>query len=277
MSITSRCPRPLSALAPLALATTLAMLASPGAQAQARQVTITVQNLAAGDGTVVAPLNFGFGSGAFDGFDIGHVASAAIQRVAELGSGALWQPAFSAADPTAVLGTVGAAPLMPGLSAQASVTVDAAQNPYFSFAAMVVPSNDFFLGNDSPTAYRVFNADGSLAIHSISVRARDLWDAGTEVFDPATAAFVGNAALRADQYSVVSRNFAELAAFNGLTTAAGYTFRSGLTADTELYRISFTAAPVPEPASVALMLAGLGGLGWLGARRRVGARPPASR
>lgn len=262
-------PRQRRWLSPLALAAATAtlLMAGPAAQAQSRQVTISVQNLAAADGTVVAPLNFGFGSGTFDGFNLGQAASEAIQRVAELGSGALWLPAFQAADAGATVGTVGSAPLLPGLSASATVTVDTGLNPFFSFAAMVVPSNDFFLGNDAPTEYRVFNADGSLAIHSISIRARDLWDAGTEVYDPAAAAFVGNAALRADQHSVVALNFGEIAAFNGLGTAAGYAFHSGLAADTELYRISFTAAPVPEPTGLALMLAGLGGLGWRVARR----------
>ncbi len=246
-----------------------ATLVGQTAAAATRQVTVSVQNLAAADSVVVAPLNFGFGNGSFDGFDIGQVASAAIQRVAELGAGALWLPAFTAADPAANVGTVGGAPLLPGQTASLTLSVDTTQNTYFSFAAMVVPSNDFFLGNDSPTAFKVFDATGQLSVPSITVRARDLWDAGTEIWDPAAAAFVGNAVLRADQNSVVARNFAEIAAFNGLATAAGYTFHSGLLADTPIYRIGFAVAPVPEPANLAMLCAGLVAIGWrLTARRR---------
>jgi len=100
------------------------------------------------------------------------------------------------------------------------------------------------------------------------VKARDIWDAGSEVFDPAASAFVGNNDLRADQGSVVAFNFAEFAGYNGLTTGAGYTFDSQLAAGTDVYRISFTAAPVPEPQTYALMLAGLVALGAMARRRR---------
>lgn len=230
-------------------------------------ITATVQSLVPSNSVAFAPLRLGFNSGTFDAFDIGSAATAAIRTLAESGSGADWFPAFNAADPTAVTGTVGGV-LLPGMSASNSFTVDTDTNPYFTFAAMVVPSNDFFIGNDSPTAYKLFDNSGNLSISTITIKARDIWDAGSEVFDPAAAAFVGDASLRTDQNSVVAKNFAEFAAYNGLTTAAGYTFDSQLTADSEVYRISFAATPVPVPAALPMFAGALGCLGVL-ARRRV--------
>lgn len=250
-----------------ALACAAMLGAAAGATAAPLKLTVTAQNLAPANSVTVAPLHVGLHGGVFDAFNLGQVAGAAIVSVAEGGSGSAWFPAFAAADPGAVLGTVLPAPLLPGASASASFIVDTAVNPFFSFAAMLVPSNDFFIGNDSPTAYQLFDGAGALQIASISVLARDIWDAGSEVFDPAAAAFVGDNDLRTPQNSVVALNFAELAAFNGLTTAAGYVFNSQLAADTEVYRISFAVSAVPEPTGVALMLSGLLGIGWVARRR----------
>ena len=264
MDLSSR-PSPHAGTTPRALLCAAALLTTLAAHAAPQRVTITVENLAAAGSIAFAPLHYGFGNGSFDAFDLGGVAGAAIVSVAEGGSGSAWQPAFAAADPTAVRGTIGG-PLLPGASASQTIVVDPAINPYFTFAAMVVPSNDFFVGNDDPMAYRVFDAGGNLTLASLTQKARDIWDAGSEVFDPAAAAFVGDNGLRAPQNSVVALNFAELAAFDGMTTAAGYTFTSGLTADTDVYRIGFVAAPVPGSAA---LLRG-GGLltGWLVRRRR---------
>ncbi len=258
-------------LAAAAITTLTSMGLSTGANAAAVDVTVKIENLAPANSISFAPLHIGFNNGTFDAFNLGAAPGASIISVAEGGAGGAWQTAFGAADPGALRSTLGGL-LQPGQAfTSTSFRIDTALNPFFTFATMAVPSNDFFIGNDSPTAFRLFDAAGNLIVNTINQKASQIWDAGSEIFDPAAAAFVGNNSLRTAQNGVVNFNFAELSGFNGLTTGAGYVFNSALTSGSDIYRISFTAAPVPEPQTYALMLAGLAAMGAV-VRRRGAAR-----
>jgi hypothetical protein len=256
-----------------ALAAVSLCIATFGVQAAPVQVKVSVESLVPSLGISFAPVHIGFGNGSFDAFNLGGVATAPIISVAEGGSGSAWFPAFAAAEAGATLGTVAFAPLQPGGSFMNTFMVDSAANRYFTFASMVVPSNDHFVGNDDPMEYELFGAGGALQITSITVKASEIWDAGSEAFDPAHAAFVmgGNNDLRTPQNSVVALNFGELAAFNGMTTATGYVLNSQLRADTDVLRFNFEVTPVPEPQTYALMLGGLAALGFMARRRRAAA------
>ncbi|MEO0586065.1 MAG: spondin domain-containing protein [Planctomycetota bacterium] len=244
-------------------------------QAAAVQVQVTVENLAPDNGVSFAPLRVGFHSGVFDAFDEGleaflldeaSVADAPIVSIAEGGSGSTWFPAFEAADPTATLGTVvsdPAGPLLPGAVAVNTFTVDPSVNPYFTFGAMVIPSNDLFVGNDS--AIQLFDANGNLAITEILQTGAAVWDAGSEQAIAANAAFLvgGTNADRVDENGVVTFELDELAVYDGLETAAGYFYDNSLISnDSQILRISF--AVIPEPATIS----GLALLAPLALRRR---------
>lgn len=150
-------------------AAALALCATAGA-AQLN-VTVKVENLAPTNSISFAPLHLGFNNGSFDAFNNGETATSPIVSVAEGGSGSAWQPAFAAADPSATRGTIGGL-LQPGERRSSSFLVDTMLNPFFTFAAMVVPSNDFFIGNDSPTRFRLFEAAGLFAAGWLSRRRR---------------------------------------------------------------------------------------------------------
>ena len=232
------------------------LLGLQGAQAAVVSLRVTVQNLAPANGIAFAPLHVGFGQGLFDAFNDGSTAGAAIISVAEGGSGSAWQPAFAAAEPGATRGTIGGL-LVSGATAQMDFTINTAMNSFFTFGSMVVPSNDHFIGNDSPTEYQVFDAAGNLLINQIDQDASEIWDAGSELTDPLAAAFVGTNSLRTAQNGVVNFNFSELSANNGFTTGAGYVFSNNLAANTPIYRIGFQVLQVPEPTSAALAMLGL--------------------
>ncbi len=224
------------------------------------QIQVTFENLAPQNSLAFAPLRFGFSNGTFDAFNVGSagfllgfpsIADAPIVTVAEGGSGSTWFPAFAAAEPNANTGSLTGptgGPFVPGASNSAIFNVDTA-NPFFTFASMVVPSNDQFIGNDDPDEYRIFDDAGNLILTSIVQLNREIWDSGSELDIPANAAFLVNGIndQRVNENGVVLFD-SDLSVFNGLQTAAGYNFNSSLlTANRPIGRISF--AVIPEPAA----------------------------
>lgn len=230
-------------------------------------VTVTFENLAPTDSVAFAPLRVGFGNGTFDAFNAGEAATDPIISVAERGTGNTWLPAFSAAEPNAVVGSVVGSGALPQFvptgnanmnrasSGSQTFRIDTSVNRFFTFASMVVPSNDLFIGNDDPMEYELFDAAGNLLISEILVPAGEIWDAGSEAAIPLNGAFIvgGTNGNRVDENGVVSFDFSELGVFDGFTTAQGYTFSSaGLAGGTNIGRISFSVT-VPEPSSMALV------------------------
>ncbi len=226
-------------------------------------VMVMVENTAPTNSISFAPLRVGFNNGTFDSFNIGTTATAPIISIAEGGSGSNWFPAFAAAQPTAVVGTVGGL-LTPGQVATQVFTVDTNVNPFFTFASMVVPSNDLFIGNDNPAGLQVLDSSGNLLITQINQTAGQIWDAGSEATNPANAAFVNGGVNdnRTPENGLVRFDSTQLLAFEGLTTGAGYTFsNAGLAANTNIARISFSVTAVPEPSSLVMLgLACAGGI-----------------
>jgi hypothetical protein len=72
---------------------------------------------------------------------------------------------------------------------------------------------------------------------------------------------------------VVSFNFSELNAYNGLSTGAGYVFNNNLQAGTEIFRIGFEVLAVPEPSGLALTALASGLLAGTRHRRLLSAHP----
>jgi hypothetical protein len=272
-------------LSVLAVSFALLPTSTPEVHAQAAgDIRVEVSNEGNSD-FFLTPVWFGFHNGGFDLFDVGSEASSALEAIAEVGAIDPLNDLFASSPGTpgdiqgVVFGNdVAPPPINPGETGVGFVTpINPANYQFFSYASMVVPTNDTFIGNDDQQAYQVFNAAGDIndasGVFEIAVFASDIYDAGTEVNDAGVnggAAFaVGrDGAAGTEEESGVITQAADLSVFAGLQTPAGTTIGDTSFATGErvaTIRISRVAA-VPEPSS-AFALA-LGTAGFFLRRRR---------
>ena len=247
-----------------------AILAASSARAAEIQVTVT-NNQPAG-GFALAPVWFGVQNGTFTTFTPGQTASSAMATLAQFGNTApltsLFESQHVGVDTTLTSGGT-LAQFLPGQSNSTILNVsNPAVDQFLSFAGMVVPSNDFFMGNATPL--QIFNPDGSFkGPMTISIFGSSIWDSDTEAQSTTTAlTFIQGqnpgSGMQITNGAVTSL-FGEstapafLQSIVGLTTAAGYNISHVPTSSDLLATITISA--VPEPAS--LMMLGVGCVGML--------------
>ena len=187
----------------LSLAISAPAAASDGDTSAPTRVIVTIENLAPSFGTFLTPVWVGFHEGQFDTYDGNTPASndprpgsVAMERLCEDGNnGPISEDfaALSAGIDATIAGANG--PLAPGDVVTKTFLLDAndANHRFFSYASMILPSNDFCISNGSPVRHPVFDESGQFIARDFFVAGAEVLDAGTEVNDevPANTAFFG--------------------------------------------------------------------------------------
>lgn len=191
------------------LAVTAAVLAATAAQAEQQRVIVTIENLAPSQGTFQTPHWVGFHDGIFDIYDGGTPANNdpilndplnSVERLAEDGNTAPLSENFATLVPGGIDSTIPGpnGPLAPGEVTSQSFVLDSLDpsQRYFSYASMVIPSNDFWYANGNPQAHPIFDDQGNFVAANFFVTQENILDAGTEFNDelPENTAFFGQAA-----------------------------------------------------------------------------------
>lgn len=154
-------------------------------------IRIVTTNTSSDGGTFLTPMWFAAHDGSFDLYNRGEAASAGLEALAEDGNFAPINAEVAAVDTDAVTGAVLGAggPIATGETASTTVEVDGAEAAYISLGAMLLPSNDAFVG--TANAIRLFDEDGNfLGAQDITFDGSSVRDAGTEVNTEEDAAFL---------------------------------------------------------------------------------------
>lgn len=276
---------------------------------QALDVEVEITNNAPTGGVVLTPVWVGFHDGSFDSYNGGLSSQVGLERLAEDGNNSVISADFlggytyvDSGTSARVLtgqtsgrvdGTIGSTdgsppPVQPGETVTRQFTIDAdGSNRYFSYASMILPSNDFFVANGNPFAHDLSSLyDGEGEITFVIGLPGTVNDAGTEQEDFDFAApplgglqglfpqvgFDGDDGQIAPNQSSADDTLA-------IQNVSGDPFADFLNADgLDLSQLNFNDASlytngiatvtirvVPEPTSLALI--GLGGLIALRRRR----------
>ncbi|WP_299490735.1 spondin domain-containing protein, partial [Acaryochloris sp. IP29b_bin.137] len=154
------------------------------------EVLVTIESLAPNAGTFLTPIWVGFHNGEFDIYDLGEAATPSLERLAEDGitegiSEDFVSSGFGLVDGV-ILGPEGLdGPIDPGEIASETFTIDlnSDSSQFFSYASMILPSNDAFIANGDPMIHSLFDENGNFIGADFIVAGSEVLDAGTEIND----------------------------------------------------------------------------------------------
>lgn len=232
-------------------------------------------------GTGFAPLGGVFHDGSFSSFTPGTMASNGLEALAEGGNPMMFlSEAPASANVGNTDGQIGGTNRP--ASRSFSVLVDDA-NSNFSYASMVLPSNDWFIANPGGGSLDISSLLNAAAGASITLDITSIYDAGTELEDftrgggtgtdpfglvpRLSDADGGNPDDQMDNISLVTRT-SGVNLFDGFVNPNNEPIDRFIGASTEvLGTITLTTvSTVPEPSSYGLMV--FASLGCLALRRR---------
>lgn len=246
------------------------MVAALAASAHAQtQIQVTVQSTG---NLGLAPVITSFSDGTYDIFTTGQAASSALEDLAETGSPA----GFSPPEGGPLFGNNPSPPIFTPGGSNSMIYNVSPSNDQFNFAAMVLPSNDWFVGNSADIDISSLHSGGIGT--SITMSFNNIYDAGTELEDfnegpgnPILGGLTGltfpagdgGANSGVDQNGVIS-----------LVTNPDFSTFGNAPAGLDNSLVDFdnlvtvTLTTVPEPSSGVLLSSLLAGIGLLRRRRR---------
>ena len=148
--------------------------------------TITVDDEAPINGTCVTPVWIGIHDGVFDTYNGNEPLPDFMESLVEDGASGPLVAAFAADDGGVWDGGVGMGPICPGEEATLNFEFEeaaAGTKLFVSYASMILPSNDAWVGNGNPMQYPIIDESGAFMPVTIDVAGTAVLDGGTEVND----------------------------------------------------------------------------------------------